>query len=144
MQSGVHPFESSSMGLGIFTQKASGGKIDALSKETIVLYLNIERPIVLLSGSQRLWHFSSVKCVSVSVFSFFLLSFFGKLWQRLSFHLKGNEWNWERSLRAVIISSLEAGGDCLFILSFWKVRYTPALFFFNINILVSWIVKSCF
>jgi len=27
MQSGVHCFESSRMGLGIFTQKASGGEI---------------------------------------------------------------------------------------------------------------------
>lgn len=138
-------FESSSMGSGIFTQKASGGEIDALSKEAIVLYLNIERPIVPLSGSQRLWHFSGVKplwCIRIFFF-FFLLLFFGKLWQRLSFHLKGNEWNCERSLRAVIISSLE-GDDCLYTLSFWTVRYTPALFFFNINILVCWIVKSCF
>ncbi len=129
-------------GSGIFTQKASGGEIDSLSKETIVLYLNIERPIVPLSGSQRLWHFSGVK-PSWSIRCFFCyLLFFGKLWQRLSFHLKGNEWNCERSLRAAIISSL-GGGNCLYILSFWRVRYTPALFFFKMNILVSWI-KSCF
>lgn len=57
-------------------KRPAGGEIDALSKETIVLYLNIERPIVPLSGSQRLWHFSGVKCVSVSCFFFFFVLFF--------------------------------------------------------------------
>lgn len=48
-------------GSGLFMQKARGGEIYSLSKETIVLYLNIERPIVPLSSSQCLWHFSGMK-----------------------------------------------------------------------------------
>lgn len=84
-------FESSSMGSGIFTQKASGGEIDALSKEAIVLYLNIERPIVPLSGSQRLWHFSGVKplwCIRIFFF-FFFAPFFWKVMTKVILSSEG-------------------------------------------------------
>lgn len=128
-------------GSGLFMQKARGGEIYSLSKETIVLYLNIERPIVPLSGSQCLWHFSGMKpswCVRVffcSILFFFFLESYDKgypfIWREINETVK----------RVCVLPSFHL----LWVVTvyIYRVCYTSALFFFNMNILVSWI-KSCF
>lgn len=134
-----------SMGSGIFTQKASVGEIDTLSKEAIVLYLNIERPIVPLSGSQHFWHYSGMKpswCVCFSVIFFCSLLFLESyvkgypfIWREINETVNGVHMLQSFSLSVVVTV-------CTYILSFWRVFYTlVAMFFFHINIMVSWAKK---
>lgn len=85
----------------IFTPKAiQRQKGKPLSKEAIVLYLNIESSIVLLAASLRSWHFSGLKglwCVCVCRVLFSIHLFGESWWQMLSLNLKGFEWISERS-----------------------------------------------